>query len=158
MCWGENQWQNIALSPAKQMIGIHEKSMGIILFTHVSTKPEATSPLCASIYLWFISCNSNLQSSKPRLFWHVLLPDLTLCSHCFICLNLLTENKDVIVHQRYICSRELLQVIASTRCFLKKHPQHSEHPQWMFKCINCKKYHHIFIKKALFHALLLYFL
>lgn len=127
-----------------------EKHGNHFVHTYVSTKPGAISPFCASVYLWFISCNSNLQSSKPRLFWDVLLPDLTLCSLCFICLNLLTENKDVIVHQWYICSRELLQVIASTRCFLKKHPQHSEHPQWMFKCINCKKYHHIFIKKALF--------
>lgn len=110
--------------------------------TYVSTKLEATSPLCVFIYLWLISCNSNFLSCKRTLFWDVLLPDLTLCSPYFICLNLLTENKDI-VQQWSICSKELLWVVVSTRCFLRKHPQHSEYPPWMLKCINCKKYQHV---------------
>lgn len=120
--------------------------------TYVSTKLETASPLCVCIYLWFVSHNSNCLSRKRTLFWDVLLPDLTLCSLCFICLNLLPENKDIIVHQWSVCSRELLQFVVSARCFLRKRPhgQHSEYPQWMFKCTNCKKYHQVFIIKAFF--------
>lgn len=148
MCWTENQWQNIIPCKADDR-DPWEQHRNHFVHIHVSTKLEATSPLCVFIYLWFISCNSNFLSSKQTLFWDVLLPDLPQCSPCFICLNLLTENKDI-VHQWSICSRELLQAVVSTRCFLRKHPQHSGYPQWMFKCINCKTYHHVFLKKPFF--------
>lgn len=124
--------------------------------TYVSTKLEDASPLCVFLYLQFISCKSNFLSRKQTVFWDMPLPDLTLCSPCFICLNLLTENRDIIIHQWSTCSRELLQIVVSIRCFLRKHPQHSEYPQWMFKCINCKKYHDVFLKRPFLHALLLY--
>lgn len=84
----ENQGQNFASSPAKQMIAIHKTNMGIILFAHVSTKLEIVSPLLVFIDLWFISCNSNFLFGKRMLFWDMLLSDLTLCVLCFLSLHL----------------------------------------------------------------------
>lgn len=65
-------------------------------------------------------------------------------SFLFICLNLLTENKDIIVvDPGSICSRRLFSLLVSTRCFLRKHPhgQNVKYPQWMFECSEWKKYH-----------------
>lgn len=103
--------------------------------TYVSTKL-----VIVSLYLFSFIFDSYLATaifcSASERFSETCCFLTSLCvysvSFLFICLNLLTENKDIIVLDQWsICSRKLFRVVLSTRCFLRKHPhgQNTEHPQ-----------------------------
>lgn len=104
------------------------------------------------IYLVSFIFDSDLTAaifcSASRCFSETCCFLTSLCvytiSFLFICLNLLTENKDIIVvDQGSICSRMVFPLVLSTRCFLRKHllGQNVEYPQWMFKCTKWKEYY-----------------
>lgn len=136
MCQEENQGQNFASCPAKRMTGIHKNSMGIILFTCMLVQNWTLFLLYLFSFVFdsylaiAIFCLTSGRFSEECCFLTSLC--VYSVSFLFICLNLLTENKDIIVLDQWsICSRKLFPVVVSTRCFLRKHPhgQNIEYPQ-----------------------------